>query len=285
MKKKIVALMLIMCSLAASITSYASPSSESEEVSTTSTTSTVSELAATYTNNLITGRTNGTYAKSIAYSANWYQSSSIGAYIEVVNRTVFGEAPFWITDKRAVALTIYYRRLSNDTSFYGADRSLYGVVVKPMQFAALTGSSGATEAARMPQLASNWTSKWDNCATAVGAIWGAVVGNGSPSEAMAIPVGYSGQLFFRSPGTFFGTGINNPVMDESKSHAYDLNGAAYYMAVDENGNVTRSRIKDICVPGVGVYQTVAAARTAYVNSGRGFDSTDDTCNVYFSYGN
>lgn len=182
-------------------------------------------------------------------------------------------------------MTIFYRRASGDPLFInGTDRSLYGVVTAPYQFTALVGGSGATEAARCPKGAPNWTAKWNNCAAAVGAVWGTVLaGSSNPSEAMTIPTGYNGQLYFRSPGTFFGIGLDDPVTDRTTSHAYDDGSQAYYVAVEENGKVTVSAIKDICVPGVGCYQTVAAAREAYEKNGRDFTDTG-TSNVYFTYG-
>lgn len=54
---------------------------------------------------------------------------------------------------------------------------------------------------------------------------------------------------------------------------------------EETGAYTVDAIKDICIPGVGVFQTVADPRTAYEGSDRGFDVTDDTCNVYSSFVN
>lgn len=261
-RRNAVAMILVSCLLATSVISAYAASAKEE--------------AAIVQADLVQGAQEGRYANTIAYKENWYEDTNfttggLTSYREVVNRAVFGEAPNWIADKQAVALTIFYRRAS------GAADSLYDVATAPGQFAAIVGGAGETEAARCPKAASNWTAKWDNCAAAVGAVWGTVLaGSENPAEAMTIPKGYAGQLYFRSPGTFFGIGISNPVTDRTKTHAYD-NGSQAYLVSVENGTVTVSPIKDICVPGVGCYQTVAAAQndlTAAVESD--FLSTADS---------
>ena len=270
MIKKMIALTLVICCLA--MTSSFSVNAAS----------TPAEWADYYENDLISGRISGKYANSIySTSDTWYEDymfapDGLGGYIEVVNRTVFAEAPYWLADKQSVAWVIYNRRSAS--GYYPVDdQTLYGVVTMANQFAVIT--NGGTAAAKRPMQEDPSGAKWDNSAKYVGAIWAAVKTSTSPNNIMSGPSGYAGQLEFRSVAGFFRE-AQTAQEETTNGYAYDCeeDGLIHY----RRANGTEFEVYNIFIPRLGIFYSVESALTAYKNEYGSTFPQSERVNIYFN---
>lgn len=201
---------------------------------------------------------NDAYGNYIDYKENWYADLEP---IEAAARMICGEAPWWIADKKCVAMVVWNRR---EKSWY--PDTLYDVVVQTKQFLALTGSEEETIAAREIKCS---TASWKNALRYVCIIWTARVLGVEPDSYLGVPTGYTDQLFFLSYDSFF-------------AKAYD-SGSVSKMSTSE-GEIT---ISDIFVPVHGTFSSVAAAEAAYNNEnnaslGLPYDKDGERVNIYYS---
>lgn len=237
--------------------------------------SSVSSTATTYFNSIMEKTNDGTYGRQFnTHESGWYTSLE---YIETVVRLVYAEAPWWLADKQATSWVLWNRRQSTESRFLAVN-TLYDVAVQPGEFTSITGESNATGTARKPDVT---IPSWRNSANYVSMIWAAAIvgGDATPSGLLPVPTGYTGQLDFRGYSSFF---VENPTY--TQNYAFTRNGVPYYhMYNSKTGTASEARIYHICIPGVGVYESIEEAKEKYYTK---YDNiAGEKVNIYFSWNN
>ncbi|MBQ6876531.1 MAG: cell wall hydrolase [Lachnospiraceae bacterium] len=197
---------------------------------------------------------NGTDGNDIAYSATWYSGLS---EVEVLARLLYAEAPWWIADKKCVAMVLWNRV---QVGWYAS--TLYGVAVQNGQFATITGSVNETAGARIVDIES---ASWQNALRYACTIY--VTGTTNPKWALGISE-FSYQRDFRSFLSFNGK-------------AYDLSGEPHI-----NIDGTEYGIYDIYIPVHGYFETVAEAVNQYLSPSNAennlpYYADGEGVNIYF----
>lgn len=213
---------------------------------------------------------NGVDGNDILYSVGWYEDLEP---LEVAARCIYGEAPWWIADKKCVAMVLWNRR---EKSWY--PDTLYDVAVQAGQFAAITGDEDETEGARIVDIT---TSSWQNALRFACIIWTARVLGVEPDSYISVPTGFTDQLFFLSYGSFFSktydvdSGVDSDNDGENEIVSYMTNSEGTF------------EISDIFVPVHGAFDSVTAAKAAYDAStnaawGLPYNAIGERVNIYFS---
>ncbi len=196
----------------------------------------------------------------INYTTNWYANLEP---LEVAARLIYGEAPWWIADKKCVAMVVWNRR---ELSWY--PDTLYDVIVAPDQFKAITGTAGETATARTVYVE---TRSWQNALRYACIIWTARVKGVQPHSYLGVPEDFKGQIFFKSYKSFF---IVGKAKDEGETSMLYSDGEGWVV------------ISDIFVPVHGAFGSVTEARKAYDNPNNPKDelpyyADGESVNIYY----
>jgi hypothetical protein len=139
------------------------------------------------------------FGKPISYSTGWYNGLSD---VEIIARCLYGENTVNSADQNSCAWIMINRRNKNSSEFGGS--TYRGVVKKPGAFEPITGGSGGTANARIPDKSSP---RWRN------AVWNACTllstsNQTDYAELITKPNTITNQLFFTGLNYFLGNSID-----------------------------------------------------------------------------
>lgn len=207
---------------------------------------------------------NGVDGNDILYSAGWYEDLEP---LEVAARCIYGAAPWWIADKKSVAMVMWNRR---ELSRY--PDTLYDVIVEDGEFPIITGSEDETVRARNVDITS---ASWQNALRYACIIWTARVLGVEPDSYLGVPSGFTNQTHFMSCSDLLVLAYDIDTNSDGIKDSIQI--------MDADGSYI---IGSIFIPVHGLFTSSGTARNAYTNAsnatlGKPYNAEGEWVNAYF----